>query len=272
VKTFFVICIIMSCSCIGFGQSASLLLGATGNGMGNTTACSGNEWSLLNNIGGLSQIEQSSVAFTHHFYPSMAAFSRSAFVLTVPVATGAAGVSLFRFGDELYNEQVYTVGFSNELGIASLGIALRYIQYSGEGFGTRGVVAASFGGIAKINKVLTFGAYITNINQPEVSRGVNKQTIPARVAAGLSLQASERVLTALELEKELGSPITVKGGFSYDIGKKVFFRTGFNLQPDAAFAGFGFKPRRISIDYAAEYQLATGIRHQMSVGYKFLKK
>jgi hypothetical protein len=258
------------CVC-AFPQSASLLVGAAGNGMGNATSCSGNEWSLLNNIGGLSEVKKTTIAVTHAVHPGFKPFNRSAIVMASPLAGGTAGLSLFRFGDDLYGEQIITAGFSNELGIASLGVALRYIQYRGEAFGTRGVFAVSFGGIAKISKVMRFGAYITNINQPEISH-LNKQTVPARVATGVAFLLSEAVTTAVEVEKELGAPVTIKTGVSYTFADKAVFRTGFNIDPDAAFVGIGIKPRRMSLDYAAEYQLATGLLHQLSIGYHFLKK
>ena len=252
-------------------QSASLLLGAAGNAMGNATACRGDAWSLLNNPGGLSEVKRTSVAATHHFYPALTSFGRSAVVLALPAFTGTGGLAFFRFGDDLYNEQVCTAAFSNQLGIASLGIAVRYIQYSAQGFGTRGVFAVSFGGIARISKVVSFGAYITNINQPEISSD-HGETIPARVASGLSFQLSEKVTTSAEVEKELGMPLKFKSGLSYDISGRFCFRTGINLGPNAAFAGLGFKPRRSSFDYAAEYHIDTGLRHQFTVGYQFLKK
>jgi hypothetical protein len=127
------------------------------------------EWSLFNNVAGLSRADHLSAGFTYEAHPPLTSFNRLAAVCVVPIKTGTLSAGAFRFGDALYNEQLISCGYANEFGLASLGIKVNYIQYRAEGFGSKGMFSFSFGGIANLTKILAVGAHITNITQGEIS-------------------------------------------------------------------------------------------------------
>jgi hypothetical protein len=243
-------------------------MGARAMGMAYASSCSRDEWALLNNPAGLATVKNTTTSFTYNSYPSFKSFNTMAATLSVPIGIGVTGIGMFRYGDNVYNEQVLSAGFSNKLGIASLGAKVNYVQYTAEGYGTKGVVTVSFGGIASLTDKLLIGAYITNINRPRIS---GDQTVPAKVTAGLGYKASDNVFLCSELEKDLDQRTTWKTGIEYQFQQRFFLRTGFNVNPDAAFAGFGFR-KKIYIDYAAHYSFATGLNHQATVGFKLGKK
>lgn len=235
-------------------------------GMGYASACLQDEWSILNNPAGLSENKNFTSAFSYNAHP-LKNFNRMAATFVAPIKVGVAGVGVFRFGNELYNEQIIAAGYSNHFGLASLGLSLNYIQYNTEGFGRKGVVTVSLGGIATLTPQLLIGAHITNVNQPEISD--DDERVPTRINTGIGFKPSDKVFLCAEIEKELTSETTFKTGIEYSIHKKCAIRTGFNLNPDAGFIGFGFKPKKLSVDYALTYNLNTGINHQGTVGYKF---
>jgi hypothetical protein len=253
-------------------QSSSLLAGARAAGMGYATSCNADVWSLMNNVAGLAEVKRTTASASYNSHPYVKSFNRSAAVFALPVGKGAAGLGLFRFGDDLYNEQVLSAGFGNRFGLASLGLKLNYVQYAADGFGSRGVFTVNFGGIATLTPKLMLGAYITNINQPSISSGNEKEKIPTRMAAGLGLKPSDKVLLTTELEKDLDADVIWKTGLEYQFHQKFFFRTGFNLNPDAVFMGTGFSPRNFGIDYAMHYDLRAGLNHHVTATYRFLKK
>src|SRR5690349_10705923 len=150
-------------------QSASVLMGARAHGLGYSSSCLGDAWSMANNVAGLAKVETASAAFSYHAIPSFKSFNRMTAIMTAPLLGGTAGASLFRFGDDLYNEQIMSAGFANTFGLASLGLKINYIQFHAEGLETVGVFTASFGGIATLTPQLSFGAHILNINQPVIN-------------------------------------------------------------------------------------------------------
>ena len=50
--------------------------------------------------------------------------------------------------------------------------------------------------------------------------------------------------------------------------KKVAFRTGFQLHPQAGFFGLGFKGGKFNLDYALQFN-APGSSHQATATYQF---
>lgn len=256
------------CLSFSFAQSSSSLMGARAGGMAYASSCLSDEWSIFNNVAGLAKVEKASAAFAYDTQPSFKPFNRVAGVFALPLKFGTAGVGVFRFGDQLYNEQIFTIGFSNSFGLASLGIKANYIQYKAEGFGSNGIFSLSFGGIATLTEKISIGAHIINLNQPEISK-TEGEKLSTTLIVGASFQLTPQTLATSELEKDLNSPAKWKTGVEYKPFKKFTLRTGFSLTPSIAFFGLGFHPRKFKLDYMYQHNFTLGSRHQATVGYIF---
>jgi hypothetical protein len=259
---------ILSCPFFLQAQSSSTLMGARASGMAFASSGLTDEWSVFNNIGGLASVNSVCVSFSCDVQPTFKPFNKAAAVVAVPLKIGVAGMGVYRFGDDLYNEHIVTAGFSNTFGLASLGLKANYIQYNAEGLGGKGVFTISFGGIAKLTPRLSIGAHVININQPKISEEYSEK-IPTVLIAGVSFKPSENTLITTEIEKDLEYKPTWKTGIEHRIHKKFNFRSGFNIYPTSCFLGFGFKTKKFQMDYTYQYRPQIGSRHQASVGYAF---
>jgi hypothetical protein len=246
-------------------------MGARVYGTGRTSSCLSDEWSMLNNIGGLANVERPIAAFAQEINPSLISFNRTAATVALPISFGVTGMSLFRFGDDLYSEQMISLGFANTFGITSIGVKLNYIQYKVDGFGRKGMFSVSAGGITKLTKKILIGTYITNINQPKLSN-TDRERLPTIITAGLGVNVSETIFITTEIEKDLDFDPTWKTGMEYSINKKFKARTGFNINPDAFFAGCGFTLTKLKFDYAFQYNPSLGNSHHASAAYFFKRK
>jgi hypothetical protein len=246
-------------------------MGARSSALGHTSACLRDEWSLFNNVAGLAEQEKATASFSYDVQPGFPSFNKMAGAFAMPIKTGVAGLGLFRFGDDLYSEQLISLGFSNTLGLASLGIKANYIQYRASGFGTKGVFSISFGGIAKLAEKIFIGAYVTNINQPDISK-TEKEKLPTNLVLGIGVQITAQTFFATELEKDLNNPVRWKSAIEYKPFKRFVVRTGFSANPTSLFFGFGFRPNRFSVDYAYQHQFVIGSRHQATIGYSLRKR
>ncbi len=238
--------------------------------MGNASACLSDVWSITSNVAGLASIKSFEVAATYHAIPLFTPFNRTAAVVALPLKCGALGASVFRFGDDLYSEQIASLAFANTYGLASLGLKANAIQYRAEGLETRTAFSLSFGGIATLTPQLSVGAHIVNINQPVINE-LTGDRLPTRLAVGVSLKLSTRVITALELEKDLQNPPMIKTGIEYSVFDKLAFRTGFNLHPQAGFFGIGGSLGKLQLDYALQFADAFGLSHQATVTFTLQK-
>jgi hypothetical protein len=238
--------------------------------LGYASATLHDPWSIHNNVAGLAKVEQASAAFTYEANPAFASFNRTAAVFATPIKKlGVGGLAIYRFGDDLYNEQLLSAGFANKMGIASLGVKLNYFQYHTEGFGKAQALTVSLGGIAELTRNLMIGAYIVNINQPRIGHQ-SIERVPTLLILGLGFKPSEKLFLTTEIEKDLDYRACWKTGVEYKAHKKIFARTGYNLNPQAAFAGLGFKPKKFQLDYAFQYQMNLGAIHQATVLYTFV--
>jgi hypothetical protein len=250
-----------------FGQSTSTLMGARSNGLAYASACLEDEWGIFNNVSGIARVKSTAAGVTYDANPTFKSFNRMAAICVVPSKLITTGLGVYRFGDDLYNEQVLALGVANKFGIASLGVKINYIQYFIEGFGSRRIFTVSFGGIAQLTPHLSVGAHITNINPPKLSPSSN-EVLPTVVTLGIGFKPSEKLFMTSELEKDLDVDLKWKAGFEYSIHKKISARTGYILKPQAGFFGLGFKPKKFQVDYCVQMFSALGLGHQVSVGYR----
>jgi hypothetical protein len=249
------------------GQSTSTLIGGRSSGLAYTSSCLEDEWGLFNNIAGIAKVKNLSVAVAYDMYPAFKSFDRMAAVVVLPSKLLSTAVGIYRFGDDLYNEQVASLGFANTFGIASLGIKANYVQYFIEGFGARHLLTISFGGIARLTPHLFVGAHITNINPPRLSSSPD-ETLPTIVTMGIAFKPSDKLFITSELEKDLELDLKWKTGFEYSINKKFVARTGYIIEPQAAFFGIGFQPKKFQVHYTAQIYNAIGLRHQASITWQ----
>jgi hypothetical protein len=255
---------------ITIAQSISTQMGARPAGMGYASAGSFDEWSLFNNPGGLGKIEQINAAFSLEVQSQLKGANRMAALFNHPSKWGTLSAGLFRFGDDLYNEQALSVGFGNQIGIATLGIKANVIQYQASGFGIYRSLSIDFGGITELTEKLILSAYILNLTQSRI--GEDNEPLPTRLTAGISYRPGSNIFITSELSKELDYPSTWRTGLEYSIQQKVFFRTGFNLNPNAAFFGIGVNKKKIRFDYSIQHNHLTGASHQASASYWLLQK
>lgn len=268
-KIFCTLAFLISCLLCN-GQSISTLIGARAQGMGYSSASIFDSWAIFNNVAGLAKIDQTSASFTYDVHNTLPGANRAAAAFSIPTKYGVAGGGVFRFGDDVYSEGILSAGFGNQFGLAALGLKVNYIQYRAEGFGTKGVFTLNFGGIAELTPKLFLGAYITNINQPKISE--DGERLPTLLNAGIGFKPTDKVFITTELEKNLDYDAAWKLGAEYYFHSKFCARTGFNIGPDAAFFGLGFRTTKFFIDYALQHSTVIQFSHQASVTYQFKTK
>lgn len=271
IKLILLAIVLASCHFILHAQSSSTLMGARAAGMAYASSALTDEWSVLNNVAGLAKVAALRAAFTYDARPSFKPFNKTAMVAALPLSFGVCGFGLYRFGDDLYSEQLLTAGFSRSVGLASLGVKVNYIQYRIKGLGSKGAISVSFGGIAELTPKLSVGAHIANLNQPLLNRDTGER-LPTVLHAGITLKPADVVIISTELEKDMEYKPVWKTGIEYKVHKKFFFRTGFSIHPNTGCFGFAFKAEKIMIDYAYQFRPGGGSRHQATVAYAFKKR
>lgn len=225
---------------------------------------------IFNNIGGLAgNTSRMSVFFTYQNYVSLPGLHKVTAGFHGSIGPIHLGAGLFRFGEEIFNEQMLIVGAGHKIRHTSLGISLQYHQFHMEQYGNIGTVSISFGGITKINDNLLLGAFIFNASQASLSENTGEK-IPTVMNLGLSYTMKTGFRFCIESEKEIDYPVSIRSGLEYNYRKKFFIRSGIKIQPFASCYGIGFHSRRFIIDYGLQNNRQLGISQQVSLVF-FIK-
>ncbi|MDH5476356.1 MAG: hypothetical protein OEX22_11740 [Cyclobacteriaceae bacterium] len=256
-----------------FSQTSVLQTTAINEALGNTSATLSNYGSVFSNAAGLAEINEISVAASYKVTPNALWQNTMSASSTVPTKFGTIGVGFLRLGDNLFNQQLISMGFANRFGIASIGIKANYLQYNIEGFANNSVPFFDIGGIVELTPQLFIGAYIVNVTQTKLSTFQNER-FPTLLDAGLSYRPTEKLMINVEIEQDLDFSPTFKAGLGYTPIKNLSIRTGINTSPNRQFFGLGFIPNNILIhlDYSLYHDRYSGISHQMSISYGAFKR
>ena len=257
------------CAQAASGGNDHVVLGARAAALSNASVCLSDAWSLHNNVSGIARLENPELgAFAENRF-GMKAFITVAFVGAMKLGeTGGLGAELYRFGDKLYNEQQLAIGYAHQLGQVSLGLKADLLQVHVEEFGSKRVVAFSFGGQSEVVPGLVVGAHIYNLNQARLAE-FEDERVPTVMKAGLSYRPGKKVMLNVETEKDLERDADFKAGLEYQVIEKLALRTGFSTLKQAASFGVGFMARNFQVDYSLSSQSRLGFSNHVSVGYKF---
>lgn len=251
-----------------YSQSIQIEMGSRSEGLGNSNSNLADEWSIFNNVGGISGVENGVVFFGYKRYFEIEGFDQIAVGVIQPSKIGNFGVSVYKFGDELYNEQIASAAFGNKIGFVRLGFRANYYQISIEDFGTVGTFFFDFGGIVELFPKLSFGAYISNFTLSKLENS-EKTLLPVFMKTGFSYKPTKSLSLNLDLYKDVDFDPIVKAGIEYIIVKKFYLRTGINANPYKSFFGAGFHLKRFRIDYAISTHQFLGNSHQASISFNY---
>ncbi|QCR24447.1 hypothetical protein [Pontibacter sp. SGAir0037] len=248
---------------------ADIPAGARAAALGNASVTLPDIWGLHNNVAGIARLEQAQFGVYTENRFGMRALSTVALQAVYPTASyGNYGLSLSRFGDELFSQQHIGLGLGHKLGQFSLGGKVDVWQVAVQGYGSRKAVALSVGGQAEIVPDLNFGAYAYNINQAKLAE-FEDERLPTIMKAGLSYRPYQRVVLLVETEKHIDFAADFKAGLEYLLlQEKLAVRTGFSSETNKATFGAGFQARQLQVDYAFGSTTLLGISNHLSVSYK----
>ncbi len=256
-------------------QTSNTLLGGRSAGMANIGVVLADEWAIFNNVAGLAQQKQLSVLAAYENRFNFAPFQTFGVGAVAPILENrsVAGVTISRFGDELYNELKISAGAAYQLDMVSIGLKINYLQVSLQDLGSRGSFAFELGGLVTLTEQISFGAHIYNLNQAKFrSEFAEDELVPVVVKAGLSYAPTKVILMSLEVEKDIDYPASFKAGLEYQIAKGIFGRTGVRTAPFDLHFGGGIRQKRWIFDAALSTQGALGLSYALSLGYQIGKE
>jgi hypothetical protein len=254
-------------------QSGGNTFGARSTGMANASVTMSDEWSGFNNIGALAGVDRQYAGFGYGNRFGLEGWNTIGASFVSPMSFGGvAGLGVWRFGDNLYNENRVSLGYSHKLYGVSLGLQANYFAVSIEGLGTKQMLILEFGGLVQLSDKLFMGMHIYNFNQAKLN-DFEDERVPTTMRAGISYRPVEKLLVNIETEKNIDYDPSFRAGVSYELfAEKVFVRTGISTQPFKNYYGLSLKHKNFHFDYALSTHNKLGTSHQLSLSYHLKAK
>lgn len=247
-------------------------IGARSAAMGNASVSLSDMWSAHHNQAGLGFVRNISAGVSYENRFMVKEISVRGGVLAIPVKAGTFGLCITNFGYQLYSENKYSLSFAKAFGEKfSAAIAMDYLTTRiAEGYGNKGALAAEAGIQAKPIKALTIGAHVFNPTRAKIS-SYDDERLPTIIRLGADYNFSDKVILAIETQKDIKYKAEFKAGLEYKAVKEFYLRIGLSTNPTLSTFGFGLNLKNFKADFSGSYHQTLGFSPQLSLSYQFNK-
>lgn len=247
-------------------------IGARSAAMGNASVSLSDMWSAHHNQAGLGFVRDISAGVYYENRFLLKELSLRAGVVAMPIKGGTFGLCISNFGYLLYSENKYSLSFSKAFGTKlSAAVAIDYLTTRiAEGYGNTGAPAAEAGIIARPIKGLSIGAHVFNPTRAKVA-DYNNERLPTIIRLGTDYSFSDKVILAIETQKDIAEKAEFKAGIEYKAIKEFYLRIGVSTNPILSSFGFGLNLKNFKMDIAASYHQILGISPKVGLSYVFAK-
>ncbi|MCX6230694.1 MAG: hypothetical protein NTZ33_04050 [Bacteroidetes bacterium] len=253
-----------------FAANENTCNGGRSAAMGGASVTLADFWAINNNQAGIANIKnaKAGIYFENRFLLKELSYKSLAFLY--PTQSGILGFNYHQFGYNAYKEQKiglsYARSFSKNF---SAGLQLDYMNTAlGDNYGSKSAFTFELGVLAKIAPNLMLAAHIFNPVNARFN-DYNNEKIPSVFKLGLSYLLSEKLIIAIESEKNINFDAVFKAGFEYKILEFAYARIGISTNPTINTFGFGIEYHQFTIDFASSIHQTLGYSPQFSLIYNF---
>ena len=243
-------------------------IGPVSMSLGGVSSPLSNSWSIFNNPGGLASHSKFDAVFGYQTIFDFAPFNTVSAGINYNAEFGTTSLGFYRFGDNLFNSTMASLGFGRKIGIISLGAKVNYLQYNIDGFGSKGLAVFEMGAIGEITPKFNFGMHVYNFTQSVISEDTGEK-VPVLVRLSAHYKLTPQVNIYAEGEKDIDEAADLRLGLAYRVIKELELRTGFSTETNRMTFGAGIDISRFTVDYAIKANETISATHNFGLTYRF---
>lgn len=188
-------------------------------------------------------------------------------------ALGYSGSTVGQNGEQLESEQTMILSYANSFysdrnATFNVGVNVKYLALSFEGYGKSSNFSLDFGILAKVGKHTLLGFSLKDFNAPQFGE-VDTINIPTKMDFAVSYAPYYGTVTSIEIEKNEFDPARIHAGGEFNIFKVLTLRFGIATMPTTFNAGFTVSYWILSLDYGLEYHDVLGYTHNFALRINF---
>jgi len=229
-----------------------------------------NIWSINNNIGQLSKIENSSISISS-FQPFLIKdFTTSNFVYGLPTKKGALGVNYSNSGNKHLQMHNIGIGYSMMMGENfHSGVKMNYYQINaGDFYNNKSLFSATIGMGATLTNEIKIGAVINNLGFTKLAN-YNDERLSTNIMLGASYNFSKELILHTGVEKNINYPASFLAGINYQPNDKLKLNGGVGTKPNLASFGFSLIQQHFIFCFASQMHQYLGWSPDISITYCF---
>jgi hypothetical protein len=280
-QAFYILILLLFCTGkLCFAQT-NAPIGGRSAGLGHASATLSDVWSVHNNQAGLAGMDgpAAGIYYENRFLVQEMSLKAASFVL--PTHSGTFGINFNSFGYVSYNEMKAGLAYGRKFGkVFSAGVQLDYLRtHIAENYGNQDAFTFEVGIRTELTKQFILAAHVFNPIRVKIQSETNDR-VPAVFKLGVSYELSEKILLALETEKESDFKPLIRGGLEYRIIDLATVRMGYSTLPSTSGSdsfsvasvysfGFGLNIQKFSFDLSSSWHQVLGWSPMVSFIYNF---
>ena len=245
-------------------------LGSRAAAMGNASVAVSDIWSVHHNQAGLASLFAVQAGFHHENKFMVPEFGLQALAVAVPARPGTIGLSYTYFGFSKYNESKVGLAFGRKFSERiSAGLQVNYLYtYIADDYGDTGNITVEGGFIIQPVDGLFVAAHVYNPTGTTI-RTYYDEPVPTILRFGIAGYLGDRILAAVETEKEIDHEPVFKAGLEAGVVGSLYLRTGIISRPVQGSFGLGYKFGGLNADIAFTNHRLLGFTPHFSISYVF---
>lgn len=249
------ICLI---SITSFGQGWTPM-GARSMAMANASTTINDVWAYHHNPGALADVDRFTAGISYENRFLLKELQSQGFAVAVPMKVGVISVGGQLYGSEQFRSSKAGLGYSMKLSEKFFaGAQLNYIGLRlPENYGSANSMTAEVGIYAKLTEKWKLGASVFNLGRAKLSDFADDR-FTTMMRIGSSYSFSQKVMLAIDFEKNLDYDLRIKTGVEYEVVKNFKLRGGFATAPIELSAGIGYEWKQLEISAGSSYHQVLG--------------
>lgn len=243
--------------------------GARSMSMSNASVTLQDVWGYFNNPAALSDIENFHIGLSYENRFLLKELQSQGLAVAIPLKVGVISVGGHMYGYSRFRSYKGGLGYSMRLAekIAA-GVQLNYQGISlSDGYGSRGSMSAEAGVLANFTENWKLGFSVYNLNRAKLS-DYQDDRFSTILRLGTSYKFSNKVIVALEGEKDLDYNLRGKLGVEYEVVDDFYLRVGAATAPIEFSFGLGYHLKMFHVDLGSAYHQILGWSPHFSFVFK----
>lgn len=251
----------------GFTQN---LAGARLVSMGYTNVAVNDTWNFTGNFKKNTQSKNPIIAIGYAKYFYQNELSNQSLKLVLPFKKYEVGLGFQRYGITEYNEITTGASLAKNFGDQfSIGLRVNYHQLKIQNYGSAIGFSLDAGIMYHLNQQITIGINVNNPSKQTYNNSNVSVYLPSAINIGAAYQATNKILIATNLTKNLNEKYRVGLGIDYQLLEILSLRGGISIKPFKQYGGIGINHKKFKLDLAIESDPYLGYSSQIAVSYAF---